>query len=532
MIRDAIKESLGKSVKEAGYENIDIEVLPTTDSRFGDYYTNVALNIAKADSGKQPTEVAKAIVAKLAKESRDFSSEIAQNGLINFKIYPKFLQTTLRKIIEQGENFGNVEKGKGKKARVEFVSANPTGPLHIGNARGGPIGDTIANTLESNGYKVLREYLHNNIGGQIEKLGQSIINAKNGQPIEEQEYRGEYILEMAKKIEAKENAKKVAAEAVEIMLKEIIKDCKDMGIEFDEIYRESEFESKLTNKALDRLKEKGALKKKEGAVWFAPNDQYLNDREAVVVKSNGEKTYFANDIAYHNLKFSQDYDLIVDELGSGHDGHIPKLKSAIFTLGYDINKFKVIVHQNVRVKKGSEIIKMSKRAGNFVTARQVLNEVGRDAFRFYMCMFDPSTHMDFDLDKAKQKSADNPVYYVQYAHARANSILKHAKKEKISYEQLNKVDPSLLKSEAELVLVKQLVRLPELVEDIIKNFSVQLLPNYAINVADLFNKYYEKHRVIDKDVETTRARLLLVLAAKTVLQKSLNLLGVSAPEKM
>src|SRR3989344_156845 len=217
MIRDAIKESLGKSVKEAGYEAIDIEVLPTTDSRFGDYYTNVALNLVKADSGKQPIEIAKSIVAKLVKQSN---------------------------------NFSNVGKSKGKKARVEFVSANPTGPLHIGNARGGPIGDMIANALEANGYKVLREYLHNDIGGQIEKLGQSIINVKNGQPIEGQEYRGEYILEMAKKIEAKENAKKVAAEAVEIMLKEIIKDCKDMGIEFDEIYRENEFESKLTNKAL------------------------------------------------------------------------------------------------------------------------------------------------------------------------------------------------------------------------------------------------------------------------------------------
>src|SRR3989344_141936 len=250
MIRDAIKESLGKSVKEAGYEAIDIEVLPTTDSRFGDYYTNVALNLVKADSGKQPIEIAKSIVAKLVKQSNDFSSEVAKNDPINFKNSPKFLQTTLRKNIEQGEKFSNVGKSKGKKARVEFVSANPTGPLHIGNARGGPIGDMIANALEANGYKVLREYLHNDIGGQIEKLGQSIINVKNGQPIEGQEYRGEYILEMAKKIEAKENAKKVAAEAVEIMLKEIIKDCKDMGIEFDEIYRENEFESKLTNKAL------------------------------------------------------------------------------------------------------------------------------------------------------------------------------------------------------------------------------------------------------------------------------------------
>src|SRR3990167_2121882 len=269
MIRDTIRESLGKSVKEAGYSQIDIEVLPTTDSRFGDYYTNVALNLGKADSGKQPTEIAKSIVAKLAKESSDFSSEIAKNGLINFKIPPKFLQTTLRKIIEQGENFGNVEKGKGKKARVEFVSANPTGPLHIGNARGGPIGDTIANTLESNGYKVLREYLHNNIGGQIEKLVQSIINVKNGQPIEGQEYRGEYLLEIAKKIDKKENPEQAANEAVELMLKEIIKDCQDMGIEFDQIYRESELESKLTNKVLGILKEKGVLKEKEGAVWFA-----------------------------------------------------------------------------------------------------------------------------------------------------------------------------------------------------------------------------------------------------------------------
>src|SRR3989337_4416505 len=236
MIRDTIKESLGKSVKEAGYSQIDIEVLPTTDSRFGDYYTNVALNLGKADSGKQPTEVAKSIVAKLAKESRDFSSEIAQNGLINFKIYPKFLQTTLRKIIEQGENFGNVEKGKGKKARVEFVSANPTGPLHIGNARGGPIGDTIANVLERSGFDTLRAYLNNDCGNPVLELGRTL--ATKAGFIEEKMadlvYQGDYINDLAKAVKAQIGDVKGSAK------EEIIKKSGEIGVEtlFEEIIKD------------------------------------------------------------------------------------------------------------------------------------------------------------------------------------------------------------------------------------------------------------------------------------------------------
>lgn len=531
MIRDQICKSLTKAIEELGYDGIDIEVLPTTDYKFGDYFTNVALKLAKFESGKNPQEIAKSIIAKLTKESSVFKSDLAENSLINFKICPKFLQTSLRKIIEE-ENWGFVKTNVGKKARVEFISANPTGPLHIGNARGGPIGDTIANVLEASGYKVLREYLHNDIGGQIENLGKSILNIKKGQDINDQEYAGTYVLDLAKNIEETKDFKKIAKEAVGIMFREIMKDVKDLGIVYDYIQKESDLEATETDKVLNILKNKGMLKEREGAIWFAPKDEYFEDREAVVVKSNGEKTYFANDIAYHNLKFSQGYDLVIDEFGSGHDGHIPKLKSAISALGHDINKFKVVVHQNVRVKKSNETIKMSKRAGNFVTARQVLDEVGKDPFRFYMTMFDPSTHMDFDIVQAKERSTDNPVYYVQYAHARANSILEKAKNQKIRFENFDKVDTNLLNNELEIALMKQLLKLPELVEDISVNLQIHLIPSYIIGVADIFNKFYESKKVIDKDIETAKARLLLVAATKITLRNSLNLLGVSAPDKM
>jgi arginyl-tRNA synthetase len=507
MIRKEIKSKLTQALKSVGKGDFEPEILPTTDSRYGDYYTNTALKLANQERKQAPAEIAKSLVAKLPKSGGVFDVEVAKNGFLNFKISPEYLQNQVRKINKEAEKYGFVETSRKKKARVEFVSANPTGPLHIGNARGGPIGDTIASVLEMAGYKVLREYLQNDIGGQIDKI----------------------VEKMPKDIK---EANRASAWATEHMLGEILGDCERMGIEFDKVQKESELESKSTGEVLEKLKKKGALKDNDGAVWFAPSDEYLKDREAVVIKSDGQKTYFANDIAYHNLKFSAGYDLIVDELGAGHDGHIPKLKSAISSLGLDVNKFKVVVHQNVRVKRGSEVIKMSKRAGNFVTAREVLDEVGKDAFRFFMLMFDASTHMDFDLEQAKSRSSENPVYYVQYAHARASSILKRSEKEGFSYNESNKEDTSLLTTKAEVSLMRQLARLPELVEDVAGNFAVHLLPNYATGVADLFHKFYESDRVIGDDKKVTQARLSLVLATKIVLKNTLTILGVSAPEKM
>jgi arginyl-tRNA synthetase len=285
--------------------------------------------------------------------------------------------------------------------------------------------------LEFSGYKVLREYLHNDVGVQVAKLGESIVNVANGEKLADQEYKGEYILALAKQIRNSKfeirNSSEAGKIAVEILLKDILKDAEDMGTKFDKVYPESEFATTdATEKVLKTLKEKGFLKEKEGALWFAPNDRFLADRECVVKKSDGNYTYFANDIAYHNLKFVEGYDLVIDILGANHHGHVPRLKAAVDALGFDSSKFHVILYQWVRFKSGTETIKMAKRAGTFVTAREVLKEVGRDAVRFFILSHDANSHIDFDLDLAREKSAKNPVYYVQYAHARIASILRRA----------------------------------------------------------------------------------------------------------
>jgi len=304
-----------------------------------------------------------------------------------------------------------------------------------------------------------------------------------------------------------------------------------MGIKFDLIVHESQLHKKLPP-ILKALKEKGLLKSKDKALWFAPRDEFLKDKDAVVVKSDGSYTYFAADIVYHKEKFETGYDQVIDIFGSNTSGHVPKLKALITSFGYDISRLKIILYQFVRIKRGEEVIRMSKRSGDLVTAREVLDEVGKDAFRFYLLMFDPSTHMDFDLKQAKEKSKDNPVYYVQYAHTRASNILKTAKESGFSHREFNNSDTSLLRDEAEWALMRKLLKLPELIEDVSKNFAVHLLPAYAIDLSDLFHKYYERERVIGDDRKLSNARLNLVFATKIVLRNTLNLLGISAPDRM
>jgi arginyl-tRNA synthetase len=533
MIRKVLKEKLSQVLKEEGYPGQESEVQATTDETFGDYFTNIAIRISKLENSTSLAPTAKKFEAKLAKVCRDFEVKAAENGLINFTLKTQLIQKNIQKIIKEKDQFGSSDQGKGRKARVEFVSANPTGPLHIGNARGGPLGDTLASILEFSGYKVLREYLHNNIGSQVEKVGETLLNLKHGAKLEEQEYKGAYLIELVKEMPEQISEPKEAGNwATEVLLKDILNDCKKIGINYNKVYKESDFEKGDTKKVLQKLKSKGILKEKEGAIWFAADQNYLKDKEAVVLKSNGQPTYFANDIAYHNLKFSEKYDQVIDELGSGHDGHIPKLKAAISALGFNVADFKVIVHQNVRVKRGEELVKMSKRAGNFVTAREVLDEVGKDAFRFFMLFHDHNTHMDFDLELAKKKTNENPVYYIQYGYARCSSILERAEKEGTQVQKISAESAKMLKEAWDLKLAKKLVKFPEVVEDISGNFSVHQLARYVYEVADLFHKYYEQVKVISNDQGQTKARLQLVIATRIVLGNALKLMGISAPERM
>lgn len=523
MLRDQIKADVARAIKKPGA----IEITRTTDSKFGDFSTNVALKVSR-EVKQSSIELARVLSRSLKDLPYVEKLEVAGPGFINFFIKPAVWQSEVSDVLKAGTKYGASQIGKSKKARVEFVSANPTGPLHFGNARGGPIGDALASVLEFCGYSVFREYIHNDIGVQVAKLGESIINVSRGKKLEDQEYKGTYIAELAKKIGKVDDAEEAGKKAVDLLLREILKDCRDLGIHFDQVYPESEFAaSGQTKSVLDHLREKGVLKEKEGALWFAPSDEFLKDRETVVIKSDGSFTYFANDIAYHNLKFQDDPDLVVDIFGANHHGHVPRLQAVIQALGYDVLRFHVVLYQWVRFVRGGELIKMSKRSGTFVTTREVLDEVGRDALRFFILMHDPSSHIDFDMELAKKKSTDNPVYYVQYAHARICSILA---KSKVKIQKSG--DYSLLSTNYELALVKQITRLPELVEDIGSSFAVHRLTSYATELADSFHRFYENCRVIGEKEDLMSARLGLIEATKIALENTLKLLGISAPEKM
>jgi len=510
----------------------EVEVSRSDNPDHGDYSTNVALKLASRGE-QSPIEFAGELAESLKSQPYVEKLDVREPGFLNFFVKDEVWQKQVSEVLKAGEKFGSNDAGRGKNARVEFVSANPTGPLHFGNARGGPIGDTLASVLEFSGYKVIREYYHNDVGVQVEKLGQSIVNVDRSGDLGDQEYKGEYIRELIKKIGRVKTAKEAGEKAVEILLKEILKDCEDMGIKFDKVFKESEFSaSNQTQKALDYLSQKKVLKKQEGALWFAPSDEFLKDRETVVVKSGGDFTYFANDIAYHKLKFAEKPDLVVDILGSNHHGHVPRLQAVIQSLGFDTDKLRIILYQWVRFKRGSEVVKMSKRSGTFVTAREVLDEVGRDALRFFILMHDANTHIDFDLSLAREKSAANPVYYVQYAHARIASILRSTNSKFEVRSSKLKTNYKLVNTEYELNLIKQVTRLPEIIEDIGENFAVNQLTTYAVELADSFHKFYENCPVLSEKEEIRQARLALISATQITLANTLKLLGVTAPEKM
>lgn len=531
--KDKIGESLKKALKELGKTEEPL-VDPASNPDFGDYTTNIALRL-KID----PEE----IIKKIDKPESIDKIE-AKDGFINFWLSKKYLQSQVLEIIKLNSKYGSSDLGKGKKARVEFVSANPTGPLHIGNARGGPLGDAIANVLEKVGYEVTREYLHNDVGGQVKKLGEAIYFALNPKetPKEEPSYKGEYIKELSEKVNpfgklrarSSKSPEELGKAAVEIMFNEIMDDTKAMGIKFDKVYKESELKKEVPE-ALEKLK--SVLKEKDGALWLAPSDEFLKDRETVVQKSDGEYTYFASDIAYHKEKFDSGADLVVDVLGSGHSGHVPRLQAAVKAMGFNVSKFKVILYQFVRLKEGETLSKMSKREGKFVTAREVLDKVGKDAFRFFLLTTSPETHMDFDMELAQKKANENPVFYIQYAYARISSIFSReagsrSAGDKVGTEDLSSVDLSLLTEKEEIDLLRHLANFPGLVDKISQTLFVHQLTGYAHELANLYHRFYESQQVLTDNKDLSLARLALSKAVEVVLRENLTLLGIESPKKM
>ncbi len=435
MISEIVKKILADALAKTYPEmSTAVHLEKTADPAHGDYATNSALVLAKKVS-KKPREVAEEIIKNISDADSILESvTIAGPGFINFKLKDAAWIGFLKAVSEQKAAFGFSKKGQGQKVVVEFVSANPTGPLHIGNARGGPLGDVISSLLQAVGYQVTREFYLNDIGGQIDKLGSSIL-ARIGEIMGQGEvdkeaigYQGEYVKELAQLAideQVKQDVLALGLFGIEKITAEIKRDCDDMGIHFDTWVYEKDIVKK-TPAIIDSLKTKNVTQEKDGALWFVPQDEFLNDRECVLIKSDGMPTYFSNDITYHVDKYQRGFDRLINVWGSNHHGHVPRVQAGVKAFGFDPQKLETVLYQYVRVKRGNDAVKMSKRGGNFVLAREVLDEVGKDALRFFLLSRSPEAHLDFDLELAKKTSSDNPVYYVQYAHARICSLFQKA----------------------------------------------------------------------------------------------------------
>lgn len=529
MIKEKIKNLINQTIKNLQKEGKIPQKTPeviveySKSEKWGDYSSNIALLL-----GKNPQKNAEVIVKNLPKVDFLEKVEIAPPGFINFTLDKKWLVRKISEILREGKKFGSSKIGQGKKVQVEFISANPTGPLTLGNGRGGFFGDILANVLEKTGYKIEREYYINDIGGQIETLGKSILAAQGKIRFEEGFYQGKYIEELAKKIKDPKPAK-IGQQAAKIILKDYLqKSIKNVNIKFDSFFSEKSLqEGSDVEKAIKRLKKKDLTYEKEGALWFKAT-KLGDSQDWVLKKQDGQFTYFASDIAYHLDKFERrKFQKVIDIWGADHAGHVSKLRAAMKVFGYN-DKLEIIICQLVHLMEKGKEVKMSKRLGTYVTLDELISEVGNDVARFFFVMKSPTTHMDFDLELAKERSQKNPVYYLQYAYARLSSILRRVSPElRARSPKLN-----LLTHPAEISLIKELLKFPEIVENIQASYQIQELPYYSLSLAEKFHDFYEKCRVISDDQDLTAARVILIQATEVVLKNTFDLLRISAPERM
>ncbi|HUF54467.1 MAG TPA: arginine--tRNA ligase [Dehalococcoidia bacterium] len=552
MIKNEIEQMVQAAVRKA-QEAGDLPPAAIPDApierpqrpEHGDYGTGLAMRMARAAQMK-PLDIANAIAKHIEADGAFAGVEVAPPGFINFRLSTGWLSSQVDAILEAGPTFGNIDLGAGKRVQVEFVSANPVGPLHVGNGRGLALGDTLARALEAAGFEVQREYLVNDAGTQTEVFAGTLYARYQqlfGRVVEIPEggYPGEYMIGLAEELkkefgdsllrdEGEPCPPEVHDRGIELMLLSIREDLQMIGVTYDNWFSErSLYQDGTYEKTMALLKERGFVAEREGAIWLV-SSALGEEKDNVLVRSTGAPTYFASDIAYHYDKLvTRGFDRAVNIWGADHQGHVPRMKAAVSALGIDPDRLEIIVYQLVTVKRGDEVIKLSKRAGDIITMREIIEEVGPDAARFNFVTRAAETHMEFDIDLAKQQSSENPVYYVQYAHARIAGILMQAAERGLDYGD---GDVSLLKEDAELELIRKMLRLPELIEHIAKTDEPHQLPYFAQEMATAFHDFYEKCRVLSDDEALSKARLKLVSAAKTVLARGLDLMGMSAPERM
>jgi arginyl-tRNA synthetase len=518
------------------------------EERHGDYATNIAMVIA-SHTKKAPREIAETIVRCIDDDEGIIERvEVAGPGFINFFLTEDYWRHFLREADQQGEQYGTGKGGIGKRALIEFLSANPTGPLHIGHGRIAAFGDALANILEKVGYHVEREYYINDRGTQMQLLGRSVYLRYLQEWDQEIEfptdgYQGEYIREIARHIKEEEGDRylthpeeeiidSIGYKASEIILGGIKDDLERFRVDFDTWYRESDlYKSGVAPRLLEKLQAEGYLYMHEGAQWFK-STRFGDEKDRVVVRANDAVTYFASDIAYHKDKYDRGYDLLIDIWGADHHGYIPRMEAAIEAVGCDTSRFKVILVQLVNLLREGEQVSMSTRAGEFTSLQAVMDEVGVDACRYFFMLRRADSPLDFDLELARKEGAENPVYYVQYVHARIASIFKKAAENDMEIPGFDDVDLTVLRLPEERLLAKRVAIFPELVEGMAIALEPHRLTAYLQDMAGLFHNYYNKHRVISEDREVTNARLLLVKAIQSVVRSALGLLGIAAPVEM
>jgi arginyl-tRNA synthetase len=552
----AVKQRLIDSLRQAACQAQQSGKLPQVplpeisierpqNPEHGDYATSFPLKLARA-TGLNPLVIASHIAEFIVTSPGIARVAIAPPGFINFTLASEWLTRQVSAILSSGDPYGNIDVGQGSRIQIEFVSVNPTGPLHVGHGRGAVLGSTLANVLSTAGFSVEKEYYINDAGSQIDAFTRSLyaryqqcFGVDTEMPVEG--YFGNYMIDLAMEIKDEQGDRFLKMPEVEAksqlgqlglskMIDSIRQDLNLLGVSFDVWFSEkSLYEKGQYNKMMSLLRRGGYLSEKEGATWFV-STALGEDKDNVVIRSDGSATYFGNDIAYHYNKFvERNFDRVVNIWGADHQGHVSRMKAVVSAIGIDPERLKIIISQMVTLHRGDELVRLSKRSGDIITLREVIEEVGVDACRFFFLSRSADSQMDFDLELAKKESQENPVYYVQYAHARIASILKLACERNIEFAD---GDVSLLTSEPELTLIRNMLLLPEIIEVVVHTLEPHHLAYYAQNLATAFHSFYKQCRVVSQDTPSTQARLKLVAAAKITLANTLHLMGMAAPETM
>ncbi|MFB4163528.1 arginine--tRNA ligase [Alteribacillus sp. JSM 102045] len=550
-MKERIKEEVAQAAENAGIaskeELPDIILETPKEKEHGDFATNLAMQLARV-AKKAPKMIAEDITAHFDKSKASIEKmEIAGPGFINFFLDNSYLRGLIPSVLKEGEAYGRTDAGKRKKVQVEFVSANPTGNLHLGHARGAAVGDSLCNILKMAGYDVTREYYINDAGNQITNLALSVearylqALGKDAQ-MPEDGYHGKDVEQFGKELAEEHGDRYVDVEKEERLaffreyglkreMEKLKLDLLDFRVDFDVWFSETSlYEDGKVEETLALLEDSQEVYKEDGAIWFKSSN-YGDDKDRVLVKSDGSYTYLTPDIAYHKNKFERGFEKVINIWGADHHGYIPRMQAAVQALGYKKEQLETQIIQMVNLYENGEKVKMSKRTGKAVTLRDLMEEVGIDATRYFFAMRSADTHLDFDLDLAKSQSNENPVYYVQYAHARLCSILRQAEEKGFTYDA--NADLSHVATEKEYDLLKKMGEFPEMVALAAEKYAPHRITNYLHELAAVFHSFYNAERVVDSEDEgKTQARLVMVKAVQTTLQNGMKLIGVSAPEKM